>query len=299
MSEEVQFTATLTISTGNEISDEALIQAFFLTASGGSARVETDFKSASMPSLTSGTFETLPGELASNQFPVTLTAPTPPTDDEPYLAVVIRAVEQDNSSDRERAVDINRVSSRLLSLPVRPLSGTIIAAVSSIVPDQSGVDDDDDLVGSTAIVVSDPQGLRDNGRAFSNFALTGSTARYVFTSVRLGVLEPRRPRIERLSSAASGVDSDTAARAFIRQTPVGDLALLTPLAANNLLEPLFVGHTGGEDERAIVDLVAALPSATVRTLASTHGRTAEAYDDEVDGSAWDELKPILARSIAV
>lgn len=60
-----------------------------------------------------------------------------------------------------------------------------------------------------------------------------------------------------------------------------------------LLVNLFEGDTHDEDEHAILRLIRCLPCGRVRDLMQRRGLSYEEFDDEVDGSEWDELQPIL------
>lgn len=295
---ELRLSARLAFRIGNERSDEALLQMYFLTYDGTTPQVNVAVDEASEPKwlLTGQIGE--PGGGPPPPGPTTFQlrghSPVVPTADDPYLAIVIRAIELDNSDDDDRSSDIDSVTAAIGAVPAQPDRATLLAAIGGIVPSDSGVDDDDDLIGSNVFVFPEQGGLE--SRTLPNFTLNGSTASYDFSSLLLERIDATRQADIELR--ASRIDDDDDAREFIRLTPASDLTALSATAADNLLEQLFSGPTGGDDERAIINLVRALPASTVVELQTRFGRTMDAYSAEVDGDNFIELRRILSNSIS-
>lgn len=86
---------------------------------------------------------------------------------------------------------------------------------------------------------------------------------------------------------------DDATRIFIRNSSCLDLQLLTMDEIKQLLRNMFSGSTGDDDERMINKLINCLDSETVQKLVRERGFSVSDFDDEVDGSEWDQLKRIF------
>lgn len=101
---------------------------------------------------------------------------------------------------------------------------------------------------------------------------------------------------DKLNVSANTVNKDTDAREFVR-IHIANLHKLRMGGAYSLLKVLFEGKTGNEDEQAIVDIIRALPATQVNLLKTRKSYTCDFYRSDVDGSEWDDLRPILKDKI--
>lgn len=82
---------------------------------------------------------------------------------------------------------------------------------------------------------------------------------------------------------------DDEALAFVENADPTQIAALDISTLKTLLQAMFCGFTGDDEEIAIVKLIRHSKSTTVRSLVSQKGFSVDDFDSEVDGDEWDQL----------
>ncbi len=100
-------------------------------------------------------------------------------------------------------------------------------------------------------------------------------------------------RLQRCGLVSFADWDDDATRKFIRDSDCATLNALTLPELRRLVLNLFEGDTGDADENAIVKLIRCLPCERRRELMRLSGVRFGDFDNEVHGSEWDRLEPLL------
>lgn len=251
---------------------------------------------------------------------INVAADLDPGRQQPYVAVVVRAVEQDHSSVQQRRADRDGLRNRIqrsvrAQVDTSPDAVTrTLMRVARAAPLSDDAGDDDDFIDVAVFEIADygntvsrfenrdRQTVMDRTSVtFGNRVMRQGSAQYDLTGSRV-FYDPQpdlATLVTAINSRIGAVRSDEGARTFIAGHRSEDLALLSANSADRLLDLLFDGPTGGDEELAILKLVRALPVATMQDLEATHGKTASAFESEVDGDNWRQLKAELSRSISV
>lgn len=87
---------------------------------------------------------------------------------------------------------------------------------------------------------------------------------------------------------------DNTSRRLINTAPQQVLGALELVHLKPIIQAMFDGDTGDEDESAIVRLMQSLSCERRRALTNEQGFSRSEFDDEVDGPEWDDLDRLLS-----
>lgn len=100
-------------------------------------------------------------------------------------------------------------------------------------------------------------------------------------------------RLQECGVVSLGAWGDDTTRRFVRLASCETLQRLSLSQVRLLLRNLFSGHTGDDDEQAILKLVRCQSCDRRRALVRMAGLSVSDFDDEVDGAEWRELRRLF------
>ena len=86
---------------------------------------------------------------------------------------------------------------------------------------------------------------------------------------------------------------DDASRLFINSNAPSTLSSLSLHDIATLIQNMFKGSCGDDDEQAIIRLLSCIDCGRVRQLVARPGFSVDDFDDNVDGAEWTRLKQLF------